>query len=743
MLLRERLAGRQILLTGVTGFVGRALLHRLLTGFPDTRPVLLVRATPGRTGTDRVRGALSELGLDPEQELARLTVIDGDLEQPPALPDDLDVVIHCAGDVSFDSPIDLAFRTNVRGTEKLLEAVRASGSRPHYVHVSTAYVGGRRRGVVPEERIAHTVDWRAETSAALGLRGRVEEESRLPDRLARLRSEAERAHGREGPLTVATDAERRRVDWVRDQLVRAGTNRAHSLGWTDVYTFSKAMAERCVEQLVGDLPVSVVRPSIIESALRTPWPGWIHGYKMAEPLILAYGRGELPEFAAAPDAVFDVVPVDFVASALLAVAATAPTPDSPEYFHVGSGARNPLTYHRLYSLVRSYFQAHPLEAPRRGATRVANWSWPGGEAVERLLRAGERAADAADAVLVRLPRSDRARDWAGRVDRQQRRLAFLRRYHDLYRPYVETQLAFVDDHTAALTGALDPTDVEAHGFDTAEIDWDHYIREVHCPSVTAAMRSVRPSRSTGPRRAAAPEPGDGVLAVFDLDGTLVSSNVVESYLWLRLRDLAPARRPAELARVARRLPGYLSADRHDRTDLLRAVYRRYEGALLAELDRLVDEDVADLVLARTNSAAVRCVRRHRAAGHRTVLVTGGIRPLTRPFATLFDEVVGADLAVDPDGRCTGFLVAPPLVGEARAAWLARHAATVGADLGRSYAYADSATDLPMLRAVGHPVAVNPDVALHRVARRHRWPIEEWTTPGAPLARSLALIGSER
>jgi phosphoserine phosphatase len=78
-----------------------------------------------------------------------------------------------------------------------------------------------------------------------------------------------------------------------------------------------------------------------------------------------------------------------------------------------------------------------------------------------------------------------------------------------------------------------------------------------------------------------------------------------------------------------------------------------------------------------------------------------------------------------DGRFTGDLEIPPLVGEARASWLRDYADENGIDLERSYGYADSMSDLPLLEAVGIPVAVNPDVALHRLARARKWPVEEW------------------
>ncbi len=88
---------------------------------------------------------------------ARIEVIEGDLPGVPELPADLDVVVHCAGDVSFDPPIDQAFTTNVIGTKALLDRILqavtdADGVRtkvPHYVHISTAYTAGRRRGSDP------------------------------------------------------------------------------------------------------------------------------------------------------------------------------------------------------------------------------------------------------------------------------------------------------------------------------------------------------------------------------------------------------------------------------------------------------------------------------------------------------------------------------------------------------------------------------------------------------------------
>ena len=750
--LREALAGRRVLVTGVTGFIGEALLRTLLVEVPQARPVVLVRPKAGQPAADRVARVLRRRTFAPaveaaggaEQLLARVEVVEGDLSDVPALPRDLDVVVHCAGEVGFAPPVQEAFAANVVGTQHLLQRVLEAGAPGpergergpvHYVHVSTAYVGGRRRGPVPEAPVEHAVDWRTELDAAVRLAERLEQDSRTPEVLARLNAQAQAVHGRAGPLTVAADAERRRCEWVLDAQREAGRQRGHSLGWTDVYTFTKALGERVVEELGAPLPVSVVRPSIVESALVHPHPGWIEGFKMAEPLIMAYGRGELPEVPAAPDATIDVVPVDHVVNALVAVCASPPEPGSPQYFHVSSGARNPLVIRRLYELVREHFLAHPFDTGE-DAGPLPTWEFPGAAPVERRLALGEAVHATAERALTYVPRSERVRRWSRDLDRLGTRLGTLRQYSDLYQPYTQSELHFVDDATLALHQGLDPQDVPALGFDTAVVDWDHYIRDVHVPSVTAPVRKqdelrrLRARRGpAGIRRPLVPaEPGaapSDVLAVFDLDGTLLTANVVETYLWTRLPGLRTARAAREVVSLAARLPSMLMTERRDRSDFLRQVYRRYRGADVRVLDELADTVLAPVLLGRASDAALRRVAEHRAAGHRTVLLTGAVEQLARPLAPLFDEVVTARLAEDADGRATGYLTAPPLVGEGRAAWVVRYAEVHGFDLARSYAYADSHSDLPLLRAVGLPTAVSPDVPLLRAARGAGWPVEVW------------------
>ena len=738
--LAERLAGKKVLVTGVTGFLGQALFERLLLDVPGARVALLVRPQLGSTGRQRVESLMSRqtfnvlsdrVGADGIARILdeRVEVIEGDFaEELPEFPGDVDVVMHCAATVSFDPPIDEGFLTNLLGAVRFYEHLLAAGNRPHLVHVSTAYVAGNRKGVIPEATLDHRVNWRAEADLALQARRDVEAASRRPEILDALMAKAKREHSRAGPQSVSDDAEERRKQWVTKRLVQYGRARAQTLGWPDNYTFTKAMGERAVEELAFEhgVPLSIVRPSIIESALEHPYPGWIEGFKMAEPIILAYGRGTIPEFPGIPEGIVDIIPVDYVVNAMVAVAAHPPEPSTPAHYHVSSGARNPLQYLGLYELVKEYFEANPLPQRGRGEIRVPEWDFPGRLKVGRLLKTAEKAVEYADRVVTHLPKSKKMRDLVARVDRDRGRVEFVRRYADLYGAYTEAEVIYTDDRTLELFRSLPEADRRTFPFDAATVDWHHYLVDVHCPAVTIGLRALSTARVKPKVRIRERE--QLVLALFDMEGTILPSNVVESYVWARMADLPWEDWPGELVSVFSRIPSYLMADRRDRGEFLRTFFRRFEDASVEGVDRLIDDVVAEFMLQKVSAAAVRRIREHRAARHRTIMITAAAEPFVRPLAPLFDEVIAARLQVK-DGRYTGFMAAPPLVGEARAAWLRRYAEAEGADLKASYAYADSHSDLALLRAVGNPVVVSPDAALLRVARRRRWPVEEWGMSG--------------
>ena len=758
----EALAGKRIGVTGATGFLGTALVERLLRAVPGCEVVVVVRAGKRTSAAERVRREIvrndcfdrlrREWGDRFDAEIdRRLGAVAGDVsvdglglsDEDAATLRSCDVVIHSAASVSFDSPLDAAVEVNLLGPSRVASVLGAGDEPPaHLVAVSTAYVAGTRRGDSPEALLPDTpfaidVDWRAEVDAARKARSDSESESRRPERLAVFAKRARSELGAAGGPLLADKLEKLRTEWVRDQMIEAGKSRAHSLGWPDAYAYTKALGERATLATRGDVPLTIVRPSIIESALAEPRPGWIRGFRMAEPVIISYGRGLLKEFPGIPEGVVDVIPVDFVVAAIIAVAARGPAPGGPDVVQVASGFRNPLRYRRLVRLVQTWFEEHPLYDTDGQPIVVPEWSFPGRGRVQRQLQRATRALTTAEKVVTTLPIRGRQAQLSGRLEDRRTQAERALGYVELYGAYAETEAVFRVDRLLALSEALPAEDKDAFAFDPIVIDWQHFVQEVHLPSIVAQAR-VRttpgkrksPSREDRGRKAVLSPQRH--MAAFDLENTLIASNVVESYSWLATRHLPADERVRFVLRTLREAPTLLALDRRDRGDFLRHFYRRYEGAS----ERQVREDswlmFSDLILEKAFPAGIRRVREHRALGHRTLLITGALDFVIEPLRPLFDDIVCAKLGTDADGRLTGELLAGPPTGEARALVMRSYADAEGLRLEESVVYADSASDLPMLEAVGHPVAVNPEAKLAAIARKRGWHVEQWSkSPGGP------------
>ena len=741
-MLAEAYRDKTILLTGGTGFLGTALVEKILRSLPELgRLYLVVRPSKDKGADERFRKDMlgsaafrrlrEELGDGFDERVAeKVRVLEGDVHAPSLglgeedlaeLSINVDIVVHSAASVVFDAPLDAAVDSNVRGTVGLLKLARGWSKRPLFMHISTAYVAGNIRGEAPEEPPGRTtpngtvLDAREEILGLEAVVAEVEEASQEKGLLRRFETEARNELGMVGEEEeVAARVDQLRRAWMRERLVERGTERARELGWNDVYTFTKSLAERTVVAERGLSPLIILRPAIIESSFREPYPGWIQGSRMADPIIMAYAKGLLREFPGDPETLVDIVPVDHVVNAILA--AGTRRPGNPEVFHVASGQRNPLRYRDLYDHVRDYFVQNPLRDSGGRPVQVPEWSFPGRKKVELALRAQLAALEIGGKVAARLPDGHMVSDARQKMARAEKRARMSLYYSRIYGAYANMYAVFSTARTKVLYEGLEPEDKETFPFDITEVRWREWLHGTHLPALT-----TRPNRKK--RRKVEEKPGE-VAAIFDVDGTLVGSNVVSYYAWLRMQELPASLRPFWLAAFLTKIPYYWGLDKVSRAHFNRVFYKNYAGWKPERARHLGKESFAGFTLERIFPDALDRLREHKALGHRVVLLSGALDFLLEPMKDLADDVLCSTLAQE-NGTYTGELSGSPVAGDARARMLASFARKRNVDLSRSYAYADAISDLPMLEAVGHPVAVNPDRRLRAAAEQRGWAVRDW------------------
>jgi len=497
---RERAETGKVLLTGASGFLGKVVLARLLALGDRVGPlVLLLRAADDAAAGRRVREEIlgsEALGSEERERLragldaGRVTVVAGDLagEDLQAVPLEawagVGTVVHCAATVSFEEPLHEAMATNALGPIGLLEAVRRAGSEPRFVHVSTAYAADCSGARVREEAAAHPgledLEPGKMLEEARGWREAVEAESRQDGRRRRLERAAARDAATRPGIDAGPRAERLRERWAEHRLGEIGRDYAVSAGWPDTYALTKALGERLLAESCERL--TIVRPTIIESSLRQPRPGWLEGIKVADPLILAYAGGALTHLPAQETNLIDIVPVDCVANACVA-AALYPGEREPRVLAVASTARNPLQIGQLGRHVQSYFTREPLSSGK--AREIPDLNYVDRSSALRAARRRQRIA-AAGARAASAPFLSR------RTESKLRKLEFLAgqitRMVAIYAPYTELNVVFDDANLCALAERMSPEDRQLLPFDVAAFDWTGYLEGIHLPEVRRMAR---------------------------------------------------------------------------------------------------------------------------------------------------------------------------------------------------------------------------------------------------------------
>lgn len=212
---------------------------------------------------------------------------------------------------------------------------------------------------------------------------------------------------------------------------------------------------------------------------------------------------------------------------------------------------------------------------------------------------------------------------------------------------------------------------------------------------------------------------------FDVDGTLVSSNLMHTAVWYMANDINPLRSAKKLGRLLLRSPRLLWAEVRDRRTFNELLFECFRGTTEDRIHVLADEAYEWCMKGNIYPGARDIIARAKELGHEVVLVSGALDFLLERLAKDLgaDHWVGNRLEIH-DGYATGKLLRPIVAGPTKSRLIADHARDHGHELEECFGYSDSYSDVPMLSVVGRPAVINPDAQLLRMARTYQWPIIE-------------------
>jgi alcohol-forming fatty acyl-CoA reductase len=526
---RQTLAGKHILLVGVTGFIGKVWLVDLLENIPDIGKItLLIRRNRTTSAQRRFEKIVEESPtLDPLQEKygrrlgaflkEKVEVVGGDVSQPglgmdpetqARLGKSLDLVVNSAGLTDFNPDLRDAIASNVDSTLNLIDFLRKC-DHAGLMHLSTCYVVGMRDGRVDEDlednyNPKHDKDFRAadEIESLREMIRNVEERSQSPELTKGLQRQA---LGRGGDASKAPAAEldgvlkRNRARWAKNRLTRAGLRRAQHLGWPNTYTFTKSLGESVLSREGKDLAIAVVRPSIVESSTRSPFPGWNEGINTSGPLSYLLGTNfrQLPTNARK---CLDVIPVDMVCRGMSLIAAAVIARKNARMYQLATSAVNPVNMGRSIELTglahRKYYKRQPGIDP---------WLKVKFETIPVSKQRYERMSiPMQKAVVSRINRAATTLHMKkGPLARAERDLGRAEKLIELYEPFIlHNEHVFECENARLLSAALPPDEKHAFEFDPESIDWWNYWINIHIPALRRwcyPLMEGRPLESRIPR----------------------------------------------------------------------------------------------------------------------------------------------------------------------------------------------------------------------------------------------------
>ncbi|KAK1367385.1 Fatty acyl-CoA reductase [Heracleum sosnowskyi] len=483
--------GKKLLITGATGFLAKVLVEKILRKMPEVdKMYLLIKAKDKEAAMERLMKEIVNTKLFEclrEKQgtffkkfiLSKLVPVVGNMcetnlgiEEDVAnrIAREVDVIINSVATTTFDERFDVALDLNTVGAARILTFAKKCEKLKLYVHLSTAYVCRQSEGKI--------------IGQSFGKGHYVASSSDI------FEEPHKHVHGLDikAEIKLASEMKKSLKENEIDQKLKdLGMSRAQEYGWPNTYAFTKAMGEMVVEDIKGHLPVIIIRPSIIESTLKEPFPGWIEGNRMIDPVMILYGKGKIPGFYSDPNIALDVIPVDIVVNSTLAAIAKHGREESkPEdsnssddhVYQITSSVANPLVCRELSDMAYQHFSLFPcfdrMENPIHISTFMFFTSLEDFLSDMKNTNGNEKIS----------PRKELIR---------RKSMEHFKYLAEIYQPYSFFDGRFDNKGVEKLMKCLSEKERKEFGFDVSSIDWKDYIIRVHFPGIRKHVMKERVS----------------------------------------------------------------------------------------------------------------------------------------------------------------------------------------------------------------------------------------------------------
>ncbi|KAH9602293.1 hypothetical protein KSS87_012971 [Heliosperma pusillum] len=488
------LKGKVFFITGATGFLAKVLIEKLLRTEPCVGKIyVLIQAKSREAAQKRLKNEIinTEIFKSLRQihgkayeafMLSKLIPVAGNICEPnlglddlttSMIAEDVDVIVNSAANTNFHERYDVAININTGGPGRVMNFAKKCKKLKLFLQVSTAYVNGQRQGRIMERPF----------KTGESIRGRNIVNGNSPSSVPSFDLEKE--------LELAPrSANEFEVKKVSQKMKELGLERAREYGWQDTYVFTKAMGEMLLNSVRGDVPVVILRPSVIESTYQDPFPGWIEGNRMMDPVVTYYGKGLLSGFPIDPKGVIDVVPVDMVVNATIAAIAKHGMSGKPEMsvYQVASSVVNPLVYGDLGDLVYQHFTRYPCLDVQGRPIKVEPFKFYGSmdDYSSHIWRETINHITSSRMPSVNGKQSRTIENFCRKAVEQAKHLA------SVYEPYSFYGGRFDNSSTSSLLESMSDEERKTFYFDVGSIDWTDYICNVHIPGLrTHVMKGRR------------------------------------------------------------------------------------------------------------------------------------------------------------------------------------------------------------------------------------------------------------